>query len=466
MGFFKKKDTSKESSDTTIKKTTTGFAGTYTTASEKMRLAKLYDKSNLTSNSIRDPSAMNAYKRKVFQQGAEIRDPLTNKKLYQTQDEAFMNHGNEWPYHAAETDHIESVNSILKKGKRHAFIKDDDLIEIANHDDNFQMLSKKTNVLKSDKSAEDFLSDLSEKGIDISDESSESFLKNSKKVAVRNSQKLRHGAIKNAFTEGHKAGLAGAKNAGIAGATASGILNIAALLKGEKTAKEALKDTAIDSGKAAATGYVFTGGLTTVSHALSNSSSKFVTALAKSNVPGHVITAVIVTGNTLKRYANGEITTQECIIELGEKGVNLASAGYAAAIGQTLIPIPVVGAVIGALVGTMASSAMYNHFIGSLQQRQLEHEERERLISEYQHFADEARRYRNELEEYLDAYFQDYRDCFDDALSTIMGAFKRGDTDGVIKGANQITRKLNGTVKYENMNEFKSFIFSGETDIL
>ena len=81
MGFFKKKDTSKESSDTTIKKTTTCLSGTYTTASEKMRLAKLYDKSNLTSNSIRNPSAMNAYKRKAFQQGAEIRDPLTNKNI-------------------------------------------------------------------------------------------------------------------------------------------------------------------------------------------------------------------------------------------------------------------------------------------------------------------------------------------------------------------------------------------------
>ena len=141
----------------------------------------------------------------------------------------------------------------------------------------------------------------------------------------------------------------GAANAGLMTATMSGVLNIVSVLKGEKSAEDALKDTAVDTGKAAATGYVLTGGLTTISHTLSNSSSKFIQALSKSNVPGYVITAVIVTGNTLKKYANGEISTEECIIELGEKGISFATAGASMAVGQALIPIPVVGAAIGCL---------------------------------------------------------------------------------------------------------------------
>ena len=60
------------------------------------------------------------------------------------------------------------------------------------------------------------------------------------------------------------------------------------------------------------------GGLTVVSHTLSESKSKFIQKLVKSNVPGKIITAVMVTGDTLKRYGNGEISTQECMFELGE----------------------------------------------------------------------------------------------------------------------------------------------------
>lgn len=80
------------------------------------------------------------------------------------------------------------------------------------------------------------------------------------------------------------------------------------------------------------------GGLTVVSHSLSNSSSEFIQGLIESNVPGKVITAVMVTGDTLAKWGNGEITTQECLIELGDKGLNMATMGYSMAVGQALIP--------------------------------------------------------------------------------------------------------------------------------
>ena len=44
-------------------------------------------------------------------------------------------------------------------------------------------------------------------------------------------------------------------------------------------------------------------------------------------------------------------------------------------------------------------------------------------------------------------------------------AFEAGDADGVIMSANQITRKLGGSVKYENMDEFKEFLDSDEVDV-
>jgi len=41
-----------------------------------------------------------------------------------------------------------------------------------------------------------------------------------------------------------------------------------------------------------------------------------------------------------------------------------------------------------------------------------------------------------------------------------------GDANGIIAGANQITRKLGGKVYYENMDEFRTFLRSDIVDEL
>ena len=132
-----------------------------------------------------------------------------------------------------------------------------------------------------------------------------------------------------------------------------------ALLNGEKSAEEAIADTVAQSGKAAVDGYVMSSSLTVLGRKMSSSSSEFIRNLAEANVPGKVVTAVMVTGDTLAKWGSGEITTQECMIELGDKGLNMATMGYFMAIGQAAIPIPIVGGAIGAMVGTTLTSGYY-----------------------------------------------------------------------------------------------------------
>ena len=175
---------------------------------------------------------------------------------------------------------------------------------------------------------------------------------------------------------------------------------------------------------------------------------------------GNVVTAVMATGNTLKRFAEGEITTRECLLELGEKGISTITTGYSMAVGQTLIPIPIIGATIGALVGSALTSGYCSKLMNDLKVKELEHQERLRIISECDQAAAQARAYREELESYLAAYFQDYQDCFDDALSEIWLSFEAGDADGMIDGANKITKKLGGKTYFETEDEFKDFLNS------
>ena len=45
-------------------------------------------------------------------------------------------------------------------------------------------------------------------------------------------------------------------------------------------------------------------------------------------------------------------------------------------------------------------------------------------------------------------------------------AYEMGDADGVIAGANDITRKLGGEVKFESVSGFRTFLDSDEDDTL
>lgn len=426
-----------------------------------------------------DPKAHKAAIDNAFSSGSVVRDPYTGAELVKKQRDAKIEYGPSWQSHAAEADHIDPLKQIAERTKKNPFLTTDDVKEIGNAEDNYQVLSRKLNQTskeagKGGSTQQEWANDpIRMDGVAEQIESGESIevvskrIKDTGKIAEkRNDKRALNKSIKNAVSTTHEAGKAGAQSAGVMTATMSGILNITAVIKGEKTAEDAVEDTIVDTGKAAITGYAMGGGLTTLYQTLSGSSSKFIKTLSESNIPGKVITSVIVTGDTLKRYGNGEITTQECIIELGERGVNFATAGYSMAVGQALIPIPIVGAAVGALVGSMATSSYYNRLITTLKTKELEHQERLRITEECKMAAQQAREFRNELESYLSSYFRDHQDCFDDALEMIQSSLYAGDADGIIAGANKITQKLGGQVQYENVKEFKKFLFDDSTDIL
>lgn len=432
-------------------------------ATEHFAKPSEYDRSVLD-----DGAAKRNVKLDAFNTGVDVRDPYTGDKLTLTKAEARAEFGDDWTSHLAEADHIVPLAERYEQTKNNPWLSNDDIKASSNSSDNLEVVSRRFNNAKRSRSNEEFVSDeeyLQKTGIELTE--------NGKARAIRNEQSAQDALERRDFIDstdniiqtGHKAGVSALKQAGTMGLTMSGIRNIVSVLKGEKEAGEAVEDTLVDGGKAAARGYVMGSGLTVISHTLSNSSSEFLRALAKSNVPGKVITAVMVTGDTLKRFATGEISTQECIIELGDKGLNFATAGYSMAVGQALIPIPVVGAAVGALVGSALTSSYYNQLITQLKTKELEHQERLRIMEECRIAETQALEFRVQLEEYLDSYFRDYRTCFDDALDTIHDAFASGDADRIISGANQITRKLGGKTNYNNMTEFREFICSDEVDV-
>ncbi|MGU8238008.1 hypothetical protein ACV3T9_12225 [Clostridium perfringens] len=481
FSFFKKKkkkttsldvlreENNKNEEEDSIK-AATGFSTMESARASTERASKIYAKSEKYDRSILDNGAAKVRaKKNAFADGQKVYDSYTGDVLELKKSDAKLKYGKDWQKHLAESDHKIPLEKIHKDNAKNPWLTNDDLKNIANSDDNIEVVSRKYNNAKRSRTNEEFVTDddyLKKTGVELSGEGKEKAIQSGKASQTIIDKKIRKTAAKNIIKTGHEAGKYSAGNAGVTAATMSGIMNITAVIKGEKSVEDALADTAIDTGKAAATGYVLGGGLTTVSHTLSSSSSKFLQGLSSMNVPGQVITAVMLTGDTIRRYGNGEITTEECIIELGGKGLNFATTGYSMTIGQTLIPIPIVGAAVGALVGSVITSKYYNSLINTLKTKELEHQERLRIMAECKKAADEERAFRAELESYLQSYFREYRDCFDEALSEIQYGFQSGNADSVILGANQITRKLGGKVYYETVEEFKDFLADDSTDIL
>ncbi len=430
---------------------------------------KLYD----------DGKARYGAKKAAFGSGEVVHDPVTGKELVMKQRDAKLKYGPDYQNHVAEADHIDPLSQIYDRVGDKPFLSPEDIKDIANRPDCFQMLSKIINQsgrmgkgcqsneeLANNEEAMQLLAEkfnIDKQGIE---EIKERLRKTGKEAVARNNRRFVGRGVKNAANTFHEAGMESAQYAAITSGALVGITNIVDVIRGDKDCEEAISDTVKITAKAGISGYVTGGGLTTLQHTLSYSKSAFIKCLSESNVPGKIITAVMTTGDSIKKYCQGEITTDECMLEIGEKGMGMITTGYTMAAGQALIPIPIVGCVVGALVGSVLSSNIYSGLIGKLQEREYEHEERMQMIKEAESAAEMSRSYRKQLEEYLEEYFADYKNCFDEALSDIHTALASGDADLAIKGANKITSKLGGKVEYETVDEFKDFLFDGNTDRL
>lgn len=131
-----------------------------------------------------------------------------------------------------------------------------------------------------------------------------------------------------------------------------------------------------DTAGAAATGYC-TGFLGAgVKSLMQNASSEVVRTLSRTNLAGTMVTVAVSAAGTMSRYFSGEITGLECLENLGEQGVGMVSSALFADVGQIVIPVPVLGGMIGGMVGYAIASASYGVLLQSLKDEKIAAEER------------------------------------------------------------------------------------------
>lgn len=259
---------------------------------------------------------------------------------------------------------------------------------------------------------------------------------------------------------GHRAGLEQAKMGAAIGGGISIIRNCVACFNGDKEPEDAIKDVALDTGKAAAVSYgtAFTGSV--IKGAMQNSKNAMLQNVSKTSLPAMLVTTTLEVGKTFKRYFSGEIDGVQCFEELGEKGVGMMSSSMFAVAFQVAIPIPVVGALVGSMVGYAFSSAYYKEVLNVFKEAKLAHERRLRIEAECAEAIKMIREYRERLESIISEYLIDHITVFNDALNQMNTALELGDIDSFIEGNNKIINKLGKKSQFNSFKEIDDFMNS------
>lgn len=235
------------------------------------------------------------------------------------------------------------------------------------------------------------------------------------------------------------------------------------MCKGEIEADEAALNVVKDTAQSAAMGYGTGFAGSAIKGAMQNSTSEYTRALAKTNVAGTIVAVTVSASKTLSKYFKGEIDGTQCLEDLGEQGTGMIASSMFTVIGQAVIPIPVVGGLVGGMVGYALSSATYGVLMNSLKEAKLAHEERIAIEKACEEHIKMIRGYRAQMNEIIEKYLSGAMEIFNESFSGIKDALDIGDVDLLIESANNITASFGGNKPFETMDDFNNKMLLGET---
>ncbi len=127
-----------------------------------------------------------------------------------------------------------------------------------------------------------------------------------------------------------------------------------------KDPKKALKHTAIATLKGGAYSYGIASVGSLLGDMMHNNANQVIQNLSNGLMPTMIVETAVANVTIFIRYFSGKIDETELCKQLGRTNTSLLSGGAMALAGQALIPIPVVGALIGGFVGAALSEAFFN----------------------------------------------------------------------------------------------------------
>ena len=148
---------------------------------------------------------------------------------------------------------------------------------------------------------------------------------------------------------------------------------------------------------------------------------------------------------------------------LGQEGVGMVASAMFATIGQIAIPIPVVGGLIGGMIGYALSSASYGLLLNALKEKEMAYKERMYIESVCAEHIKMIREYRLEIEKIINQYLSNKLEVFNEAFTGIKNALEIGDIDLFIENTNRITENFGGKPAFSTIDEFDEIMLTKTT---
>ncbi|WP_033753358.1 hypothetical protein [Helicobacter pylori] len=248
----------------------------------------------------------------------------------------------------------------------------------------------------------------------------------------------------------HKAGMNAAQTGALISGGVSLITNVYECIANGKDPIKAIKHTAIATLKGGAFSYGSAFASSSLGGWMQSSANRIIQSLGKGSAPAMFVGACVTNATVLTRYFSGKIDGTELCKQLVKANTTLVSSGAMAVAGQALIPIPVVGMLVGAFVGAILSETFFNILnserVESARQRRIEIEKECREIIKL------LEMYQNQFKEVFESYFHETTKFFNQSFDELWRASYTGDADLGI-GVNNKIREWSGQKALSNNNQ-------------
>nr|WP_025445850.1 hypothetical protein [Helicobacter pylori] len=260
----------------------------------------------------------------------------------------------------------------------------------------------------------------------------------------------------------HQAGMNAAQTGALISGSVSLVKNVYECFVNGKDPKKAIKHTAIATLKGGALSYGSAFASSSLGGWMQSSANKIIQSLGKGSLPAMFVGACVTNATVLTRYFSGKIDGTELLKQLGKANATLVSSGAMAFAGQALIPIPVVGALIGGFVGAILSETFFNAFLKAREEAKLARQRRIEIEKECREIIKHLEAYQNQFKEVFEQYFHETTKFFNQSFDELWRASYTGDADLGIGINNKIQERLGQKALFDNSKEGWELITSNK----
>jgi len=263
-----------------------------------------------------------------------------------------------------------------------------------------------------------------------------------------------------------QAGLVGAAVGGGLQGAFSAIHQGMRLSQGEATATEVIVTTI----KATASGATRGGSVAAGSRLIAIAAHEVgVSRILGEMGPGAMANAIFEAGLSTHRFARGEIGHDVYRQELGGAALRATASTYCGMAGQLLIPVPVVGAAVGAISGYVAAAVLVESGVlglGSNNIMTIAEERQTAIERECAAAILEMRRCQQELQQLEESYGQGFRQTFSPLLDELKEHLQAGLHRNTLERLVRLGEALGHALPWRSFEEFDAFMLNDELELV